>query len=82
MESERHARAHWVISAAAFVGAAAFIIFAVALILQAVSGHGGGPGNILRVGLAITSFFIGLFVASVGAMYWMSSHKAHHNESN
>jgi hypothetical protein len=80
MESEAQASPHWFILAFSFVGAAAFLFFAVDLIVHAVSGHGGHAGNILRVGLAIIFLFLGFFLVAVGALYRMSFDEEHGDE--
>ena len=72
MRSERHPRSYWLIMVFSFAGAAGFVFFALDLILQAIYGHGGGAGNILRVGLAVGSLFLGFFFLAVGSLYRMS----------
>jgi len=72
MQSEGHARSHWLILACSFVGAAAFAFFAVVLIVQAVFGHGSQAGNILRVALAVIFLFLALFLVAIGTLYRMS----------
>jgi hypothetical protein len=70
--SEGRARSHWLILACSFVGAAAFIFFAIALIAQAAFGHGSPGGNILRVALAIIFLFLALFLIAIGTLHRMS----------
>jgi len=72
MKSEQYSRSYWLIIACSFVAAAAFVFFALLLFLEAIYGHGGGAGNILRVGLAVASLFVGLFFLAVGTLYRMS----------
>jgi hypothetical protein len=72
VQSEGHARSHWLILACSFVGAAAFAFFALVLILQAAFGHGGHAGNILRVALAVVFLFLALFLVAIGTLYRMS----------
>ena len=80
MRSETHARFHWAIMACSFTGAAAFAFFAVTLIVQAVYGHGSHAGNILRIGLAVIFFFMGLFLAAIGTVHRMSVDEEHGRE--
>ena len=80
MRSETHARFHWAIMACSFTGAAAFAFFAVTLIVQAVYGHGSHAGNILRIGLAVIFFFLGLFLAVIGILHRMSFDEEHGRE--
>jgi VIT1/CCC1 family predicted Fe2+/Mn2+ transporter len=72
MPSERRARSHWLILACSFVGAAAFVFFALVLIVQAAFGHGSHAGNILRVALAVIFLFMALFLVAIGTLYRMS----------
>ena len=72
MRSEGSACSHWLILAGSFAGAAACVLFAVVLILQAALGHGSPGGNILRVTLAIIFFFLALFLVAVGTLHRMS----------
>jgi predicted CDP-diglyceride synthetase/phosphatidate cytidylyltransferase len=76
MESEEHPLSYWFILIGAFAGGAAFILFAVALILQILNGHGSQAGNILRVALAVFSLFVGLFCVTVGTLYRLSFNDA------
>jgi len=80
MRSEDHARPRWLGLLCAFVGAAVFIFFAIALIVQAAYGHGSHAGNILRVGLAVILLFVGLFFVAVGTLYGMSFDEEQGNE--
>jgi hypothetical protein len=72
MESEQHSRPNRLIMVCSFAGAAAFLFFALALLLDAIYGHGGGAGNIIRVGVAVGSLFIGFFLLAVGTLYRLS----------
>ena len=72
MRQEFHLRRYWAVLGGSFICGAAFFLLAAALILQAWQGHGSHPGNILRVGLAIFSLFMGLFFATVGTLYHAS----------
>jgi hypothetical protein len=72
MDSEGHSLSYWFILTGAFAGGAAFILFAIALILQIINGHGSQAGNILRVALAVVSLFVGLFCVTVGTLYRLS----------
>ena len=72
MQSEGHARSHWLILAGSIVGAAAFAFIAVVLIVQAAFGHGSQAGNILRVALAVIFLFLALFLVAIGTLYRMS----------
>ena len=72
MQSEGHARSHWLILAGSIVGAAAFAFLALVLIVQAAFGHGSHAGNILRVALAIIFLFLALFLVAIGTLYRMS----------
>jgi hypothetical protein len=72
MRSEQYPRSYWLIMACSFAGAAAFVFLALALLLEAIYGHGGAAGNILRIGLAVGSLFVGLFLLAVGTLYRMS----------
>jgi hypothetical protein len=72
VQSEGHARSHWLILACSFVGAAVFFFFALVLIVQAAFGRGSQAGNILRVALAIVFLFLALFLIALGALHRMS----------
>ena len=69
MPSERHPQVYSLITVLFFAGAAGFVFFALELLLQAIYGHGGGAGNILRLGLAVGSLFLGFFLLAVGTLY-------------
>jgi hypothetical protein len=72
MRSEQFPRSYWLVTVCSFVAAAAFVFFAIAMFLEAIYGHGGAAGNILRVGLAVASLFVGLFFLAVGTLYRLS----------
>jgi hypothetical protein len=72
VQSQGHARSHWLILTCSFVGAAAFAFLALVLIVQAAFGHGSHAGNILRVALAIIFLFLALFLVAIGTLYRMS----------
>ena len=80
MRLETHTRSYWLILICAFVGAAAFAFFAIALIVPAVSGHGSHAGNVLRAGLGVVSLFLGIFFVAVGTLYVISFDEADRNE--
>ena len=69
MRSETRPRTYAVILIFTYAGAAASALVAVVLLLQDFSGHGGPAGNVLRVGFAIFSCFVGLFLLTVGILY-------------
>jgi hypothetical protein len=69
MRSEFHPGRYWAVLGCSFTCGAAFLLLGAGLILQTWKGHGSQPGNILRVGLAIFSLFIGLFCVMVGTLY-------------
>jgi hypothetical protein len=54
------------------VGAAAFVFFALVLIVQAAFGHGSHAGSILRIALAVVFLFMALFLVAIGTLYRMS----------
>jgi len=72
MKQEHHSSAYWLIPGAAFSGAALFAWSAVRLLHQVLAGHGGRAGNILRVGLSLSSLFAGVFCLAVGTLYRLS----------
>ena len=76
MRSEYHPGRYWIVLGWSFICGAAFFLFAAALIFQAWLGHGSHAGNILRIGLAVLSVFIGFFFLAVGTLY-----RASFNES-
>jgi hypothetical protein len=69
MRSEYHPGRYWVVLGCSFICGAAFFLFGAALIFQAWLGHGSHAGNILRIGLAVFSVFIGFFFLAVGTLY-------------
>ena len=77
MKSEQLPLTYWLVMVCSFVGAAAFAFLALVLILEAINGHGGPAGNILRLGLAVASFFVGLFLMAVGTLYYISFDDPH-----
>lgn len=72
MCSEFHWGRYCAVLGCSFIGGAAFFLLAAALIQQAWQGHGSPPGNILRVGFAIVSLFMGFFFVTVGTVYHAS----------
>lgn len=81
MRSEFRMARYWLVVGGAFVGAASFILFAAALLLQALNGHGSGAGNILRVALAIFSLVIGLLFIIAGGLYLESAGQSRDSHS-
>lgn len=77
MHSEYHPDRYWRVLGCSFICGAAFFLLAAALILQAWQGHGSHSGNILRLGLAIFSFLVGIFFIAVGTLYHASFHESH-----
>lgn len=73
MRSEFHPGRYWAVLGCSFACGAVFLLLAAALALQAWQGHGSHPGNILRVGFAVVSLFMGFFFIIVGALYRASS---------
>ncbi len=69
MRSEAQTLSDWMILAGAFLGAGAFLFVAITLGLQVVVLHLGPAGKILRGGLALMFLFLGIFFATVGALY-------------
>jgi len=69
MRSDTRPRSYTMILISAYAGAAGAAMIGVLMLVQFLAGHGGPAGNILRVGLAILSFFIGLFLLTVGILY-------------
>ena len=80
MRSETRPRSYAVILISSYAGAAASAFLGVILLFHAFSGHGGQAGNVLRVGFAILSFFIGLFLLTVGILYSASFDNAGRDE--
>jgi hypothetical protein len=80
MPSEAQDRWYWLILVGAFTGAAGFFAFAVVVLVHVFTGHGSHAGNILRVGLGIGAFFLGLFLCAVGALYRLSFDEEHSKE--
>jgi hypothetical protein len=76
MRSEYHPGRYWIVLGCSFICGAGFFLFAAVLIFQAWLGHGSHAGNILRIGLAVFSVFIGFFFLAVGTLY-----RASFNES-
>ena len=72
MRSEFRPGRYWVVLGCSFMCGAVFFLLAAALILQAWEGHGSQPGNVLRIGLAIFSLFVGFFFVMVGTLYQAS----------
>jgi hypothetical protein len=77
MRPENQSGRYWFVLAFALICGAAFFLFAVVLILQALAGHGSQAGNILRAGLAIFAFLMGCFFVTVGALYRASCNGTH-----
>jgi hypothetical protein len=69
MRSGHYPGRFWAIQLCAHAVGAAFILFAGALILEAVAGRGSNGGTILLVALAIFSLFVGLSFLAGAALY-------------
>ena len=72
MSSKGWAPVQWTIVASVLVGAAFFALAGMSMMADAVIGQGSHEGNILRVGLGILSFFVGLFLLVVATLSWKS----------
>jgi hypothetical protein len=80
MQSEPRPRSYAMILISTYGGAAGSAVFGILLLVQVFSGHGGPAGNMLRVGIALLAFLVGLFLLTVGILYRSSFGNAESDE--